>query len=266
MKRFDILLKEPALSKERLERHKDFAGLMARHEHRQHLDRKKKAYKIIISALALLLTISGLWLMNENKPAMEALPAQEQAKELLPQEQQNDATRPAGEGMAAGAELQAEQNKGQEAPRKPEVQPEEKAVQVSPGKEKKKEEREQSQPIIADKKNESAEDEQTLIYTEATPRDGMEKLQEYFNTYLEYPEDEFLAEKEGTVILSFIINTAGKAEEIRIVHAVSPGIDQEAIRLISEMPAWKPAHVNGKPVISRVNIPVTFKLTDYEKY
>jgi protein TonB len=264
VKRFDILLKEPALSKERAERYKDFDGLMARHQHRQLLNRKKKAYKIMISGLAFLLVISGLWLIPENKPATKALPAHEQAKELMAQEQPVDAPRPADEGKPAGPELPAEQNEGQQAARKTVAQPAKNEAQGSPGR--KKKDREQNQPVIANTKKESSDDEQALVYSEATPREGMQKLHEYFNTNLVYPEEELLAEKEGTVILSFIINTGGKAEEIRVVHAVSPGIDQEAIRLIREMPAWKPAHVNGSPVISRVNIPVTFKLTDYEKY
>ncbi|MCD7971234.1 MAG: energy transducer TonB [Candidatus Azobacteroides sp.] len=46
----------------------------------------------------------------------------------------------------------------------------------------------------------------------------------------------------------FVIDTNGKASYPRIVQSVSPELNREVIRIIREMPLWKPAKTNGKEV------------------
>jgi len=63
------------------------------------------------------------------------------------------------------------------------------------------------------------------------------------------------------VVVSFVVNTKGQAVDARIVKSRNPEMDAEALRVVSQMPAWKPAMENGLPVNveRRISIPFKFK-------
>lgn len=270
MKRYDILLKEPEISSDNIEAHQDFAGLMARYK-QHHEVKKVNYYKTILGILALLLALSGIWFMADYQPEKVDVPA----KELQQPVAIGGPTAMEQTAGAAGLEekvKEQDQEKGEKDEKPIEEHTEGSKEGLSTGKADRKSVQEQSKPLskAVEKAKPAADeepnDEDNLIYSGASPKEGFENLHAYFNEYLVYPEEEFQARKEGTVLVSFLINEAGKAEKIKITRSVSPAIDQEAIRLIREMPAWNPADVNGKPVISRLNLPVNFRITDYEKY
>lgn len=268
MKRYDIVLKEPEISSDNIEAHQDFAGLMA--SYKQHHEMKKvDYYKTILGILALLLAVSGIWFMADYQQEKVDVPA----KELQQPVAKGDPTAMEQAAETTGLEEKEKEQEDAEKGEKPiEEHAEGSKEGLSSGKTDRNSVQEQSKPIskAVEKPKPAVEeepnDEDNLIYSGASPKEGFEKLHAYFNEYLVYPEEEFQARKEGTVMVSFLINEAGNAEKIEITRSVSPAIDQEAIRLIREMPAWKPADVNGKPVISRLNLPVIFKITDYEKF
>lgn len=268
MKRYDILLKEPEISSDNIEAHQDFAGLMARYK--QHHEMKKvDYYKTILGILALLLAVSGIWFMADYQQEKIDVPA----KELQQPVAIGDPTAMEQAARAAGLEEKKKEQEGGEKDEKTiEEHTEGSKEALSSGKADRNSVQEQSKPLskAVEKAKPAADDEpndeDNLIYSGASPKEGFENLHAYFNEYLVYPEEEFQARKEGTVLVSFLINEAGKAEKIKITRSVSPAIDQEAIRLIRGMPAWNPADVNGKPVISRLNLPVIFKITDDEKF
>ena len=97
-------------------------------------------------------------------------------------------------------------------------------------------------------------------YSEAEPVDGFPSLYEYFNDELVYPGDAVGDSIQGVMTASFVIGVTGTPENIRIENSLGEVFDKEVRRLIENMPAWKPATVNGKPVPSRLSIPVTFRL------
>lgn len=97
-------------------------------------------------------------------------------------------------------------------------------------------------------------------YAEAEPVDGFPALYEYFNKELVYPQEAMSDSIQGVVTCSFVIGITGAPENIRIQNSLGEAFDNEVRRLIEGMPAWKPATVNGKPVPSRLSIPVTFRL------
>ncbi len=63
---------------------------------------------------------------------------------------------------------------------------------------------------------------------------------------------------EGKVFVSFIIEEDGKVSNIELVKKFHPECDNEAIRIISKMPAWQPGSQNGKPVRTKVVLPIFF--------
>jgi TonB family protein len=89
---------------------------------------------------------------------------------------------------------------------------------------------------------------------------GDDKLEHYFKENLNYPSKEKEMGIEGRVICGFIVNEDGSLSDIKIVRSISEGCDEEAIRLIKNMPNWKPGKQNGKAVKVSYSLPIIFNL------
>ena len=89
---------------------------------------------------------------------------------------------------------------------------------------------------------------------------GSVALVEYIRGNLDYPEIAKENAVEGTVRVEFTVGTQGCITESRILESLGPECDQEVLRLIEEMPCWKPAVTNGQPVDRTVILPVEFRL------
>ena len=60
-----------------------------------------------------------------------------------------------------------------------------------------------------------------------------------------------------------MVNEDGTISDCHIIKGLGSGCDEEAIRVVSHMPAWKkPDVVNGIKVKAPYTLPVYFKLTD----
>lgn len=97
-------------------------------------------------------------------------------------------------------------------------------------------------------------------YFQAEPLMGYPDLYEYFNANLVYPADALKDSIQGVQTVSFVINTNGKPEQIEVIKSLGPPFEKECRRLIENMPEWKPATLNGKPVDSKISIPLTFQI------
>jgi protein TonB len=64
----------------------------------------------------------------------------------------------------------------------------------------------------------------------------------------------------GRVICQFVVEKDGSITNVRVVRSVDPGLDKEAIRVISSMPKWIPGEQDGKKVRVRYTLPVNFRL------
>jgi protein TonB len=96
-------------------------------------------------------------------------------------------------------------------------------------------------------------------YVEAAPAKGYPDLYAYFEKELTYPEEAMSNPVEGVVTVAFTITRKGKIENINIDNSLGELFDREAMRVITQMPDWKPASYNGKPVSSTVSLPLTFQ-------
>jgi periplasmic protein TonB len=63
----------------------------------------------------------------------------------------------------------------------------------------------------------------------------------------------------GTVYVQFIIEKDGSITDVNVIRGVSPSSDKEALRVITNMPKWKPGMQNSKPVRVRYVFPIRFK-------
>ena len=94
---------------------------------------------------------------------------------------------------------------------------------------------------------------------------GNMDLATYFRNEVNYPEAAAKAEKSGRAIVSFTVNETGEVLDPRIkVSSGHESLDDEALRVISEMPEWQPGKKEGKAVKVGTNLPVHFQLNDRE--
>jgi TonB family protein len=98
------------------------------------------------------------------------------------------------------------------------------------------------------------------VYVQAEPVEGYPHLYAYFNAELKYPQEAMKDSIRGEVIAEFTISSQGIPEKIGIEQSLGPLFDREVIRLITNMPAWKPATYKNKPVASKMSLPLTFQL------
>jgi TonB family protein len=101
---------------------------------------------------------------------------------------------------------------------------------------------------------------QESVYFQAEPVEGYAHLYQYFSAELVYPSLAIKDSVQGVLTVAFTVNTEGKPENIHVTQSLGEVFDQEAIRLIQNMPAWKPATLNNRPVPSKIALPLTFQI------
>jgi len=93
---------------------------------------------------------------------------------------------------------------------------------------------------------------------------GSMAMFEYLSKSIKYPKEAEEAQKEGRVIVTFIVNKDGSINDARVVKSVDPALDTEALRVINGMPNWTPGRQNGKVVNVKYTIPISFRLQTKE--
>lgn len=86
----------------------------------------------------------------------------------------------------------------------------------------------------------------------------------FISQSVEYPEAAKLADLEGTVYVSFVVNKNGRISDGVILKDIGGNCGKEAIRVIENMPPWEPAYDNGYPVAIKLSMPIQFKMNDEE--
>jgi TonB family protein len=91
---------------------------------------------------------------------------------------------------------------------------------------------------------------------------GDYSLLEYIATNIKYPLSALRSRHQGTVYVNVTINDKGKATDIIVLKKLSPELDSEAIRVIKQIDQWMPELQAGKPVSSKITIPVKFQIKE----
>ncbi len=89
-----------------------------------------------------------------------------------------------------------------------------------------------------------------------------ENVRNYIFRRMYYPPEAKKKEIEGTVVVGFRIAESGTIDRVRIVRHVHPLLDSAALRLIRDMPRWRPVRVRGEPTALDYEVPVIFELTE----
>jgi protein TonB len=100
-------------------------------------------------------------------------------------------------------------------------------------------------------------------WAEAAPEfpGGQNALYNYVSNNVDYPEKAIDDNTAGTVRVSFVVDEHGKVTRAHIIgNKLGNGLDEQALKAVSNMPAWKPGKVNGKNVKTRLELPIAFQV------
>ncbi len=89
---------------------------------------------------------------------------------------------------------------------------------------------------------------------------GLDKLQKYFQNNTRYPETARRKGLAGTVYVTFIIDEYGKPINLECKGGADKVFYDEAMRVVREMPLWKPGQMGTKKVKVLMTMPVAFRL------
>ncbi len=109
---------------------------------------------------------------------------------------------------------------------------------------------------------ETNDDPEIFIVVEDMPEfpGGMSALGRYIANSVRYPAIAQENRIQGRVFVTFVVNTKGYVQDVKISRGVDPALDKEAIRVIKNLPKWKPGEQRGKPANVRYTVPINFRL------
>lgn len=92
---------------------------------------------------------------------------------------------------------------------------------------------------------------------------GLKALKQYLSENTIYSKDARKLKIEGQVVVKFVVNTNGEIEKTNIVKSVYYSLDEEALRVINNMPNWMPGIAFGEIVNAPLALPINFRLSSY---
>jgi len=90
---------------------------------------------------------------------------------------------------------------------------------------------------------------------------GVEKLYEYLGNNINYPEQAKDFSIQGKVFVQFVVWKDGSIRDVKVVKGAHKLLDKEALRVITNMPTWKPGKQRGKNVNARFTLPIKFRIS-----
>ena len=90
---------------------------------------------------------------------------------------------------------------------------------------------------------------------------GDKALIKFLQDHITYPDFERTLDIEGKVLVRFVVMEDGSVDGVVISKGVTPGLDNESMRVVKMMPKFKPGTQQGKPVRVYFNLPVVYRLT-----
>lgn len=110
---------------------------------------------------------------------------------------------------------------------------------------------------------EEEEKEEEIFYVvEEMPEfpGGLRKLQKYLANHIEYPAIARENDIQGKVFVRFCVTKTGKVSRVQIARGVDPLLNEEAKRVVRNMPKWEPGSQRGQAVNVWYTVPINFQL------
>lgn len=109
---------------------------------------------------------------------------------------------------------------------------------------------------------ESVEETEIFTVVEDQPNfpGGDEARILYLKDNIKYPQMARESGIQGTVYVTFVVERNGSVTDVKVLRGIGGGCDEEAIRVIENMPKWNAGKQRGKPVRVQFNMPIKFTL------
>ena len=109
---------------------------------------------------------------------------------------------------------------------------------------------------------EDVEEQQIFQVVEEMPEfpGGMAECMKWLGKNIKYPTISQENGVQGRVIIQFVVNKDGSIVDAQVARGVDPYLDKEALRVVGQMPKWKPGKQRGKEVRVKYTLPVMFRL------
>jgi TonB family protein len=106
------------------------------------------------------------------------------------------------------------------------------------------------------------EGEEVFYIVEEMPEypGGEMALRQYMATAVKYPDDAVKKGIQGKVYVTFVVSKDGTVADAKIARGVDPSLDTEALRVVNNLPKWKPGKQKGQAVNVSYTVPINFKL------
>ncbi len=90
---------------------------------------------------------------------------------------------------------------------------------------------------------------------------GEDALRKYIENHIDYPQQAMDNEAEGTVKVYFAVDEQGRISNPTVISShIGYGLEDEALRVVRQMPRWTPGQIKGKNVKTRFTLPITYQL------
>ena len=89
---------------------------------------------------------------------------------------------------------------------------------------------------------------------------GDEARIKYLQDNIKYPDEAKELGVQGKVFVTFVVEVDGSITDVRVLRGIGAGCDEEAIRVVRNMPRWVPGKQRGVPVRVQFNLPIKFTL------
>ena len=109
---------------------------------------------------------------------------------------------------------------------------------------------------------------EVFVFVEVNPvyPGGDEARLAYLRDNISYPQEAKEQGIQGTVYVTFVVEKDGRITNIVIARGIGGGCDEEAYRVVANMPKWIPGRQRGVPIRVQYSMPIKFSLTGYEPY
>ncbi|MEM1136620.1 MAG: energy transducer TonB [Bacteroidota bacterium] len=101
-----------------------------------------------------------------------------------------------------------------------------------------------------------------IVEDPAEPIGGYSAFYAFVGENLHYPRKALEVAVGGKVYVKFIVDKDGSLTNLEVVRGIGYGCDEEAIRVLSKAPKWKPGKQRGRNVKQQMIIPIVFKMAE----
>ena len=100
----------------------------------------------------------------------------------------------------------------------------------------------------------------TVVEEQPAYPGGEEARMKYLQESIKYPEEAKELGIQGRVFVTFVVEVDGSITDVRVLRGIGGGCDEEAVRVVKNMPKWIPGKQRGVPVRVQFNLPIKFTL------